>query len=129
MSARQSIGKHYFCENCSQEVEESDELCRHCGAVFVAIKCPRCGYRGKQHHFSRGCPICGFLSGDSPVKDGRSPSIGVTASHHDVSRVTSTPRTRRFARAGKPLPDWWFWIAMGGLAAAFAVLAVLYMRL
>lgn len=123
--------KRFFCENCGKEVEERDELCAHCGAVFVAIKCPRCGFRGKQHLFFRGCPACGFLSGENPVKDviiGSAPESG-GAPPRDNGLTTGATRSTRFARARAPMPEWLFWVALAGLALAFTVLAAVYLRM
>jgi predicted RNA-binding Zn-ribbon protein involved in translation (DUF1610 family) len=108
--------RRFFCENCGKEVEEDEELCRHCGAVFVAIKCPQCGYRGKAHHFTRGCPVCGFLGEENPVRAGE-------------YLLTDQPkRAGRDAPARKPLPEWFFWVVMGVLVLAFIVLSRVYLR-
>jgi hypothetical protein len=123
--------KRFFCENCGKEVDEREELCSHCGAVFVAIKCPRCGYRGKQHHFRRGCPACGFLSDENPVKDqviGSAP-IGDDGVQTGVEVGIGTKKARRYARTREPMPEWLFWIALAGLALAFTVLAAVYLRM
>ncbi|MFW5694566.1 MAG: zinc ribbon domain-containing protein [Alkalispirochaeta sp.] len=105
--------KKFYCEHCGQEVNEQDEVCSHCGAFFVAIKCPRCGYRDKQHRFHNGCPQCGFLSQSAGTSDqwehvGRTPVAGSQRS---------------------PMPSWLFWIVLGALAASFIVLARIYARL
>ena len=118
--------KRFFCENCGKEVEESDELCRHCGALFVAIKCPQCGFRGKQHLFHRGCPVCGFLGEENPVR--HTVSLKGTAPEYNVPEEKEEKR-RGFARARKPVPDWVFWIALAGMVIAFIVLAQVYLRL
>lgn len=116
MIERPGSRKRFFCENCGKEVEESDELCRHCGAIFIAIKCPQCGYRGKQHHFFRGCPVCGFLSGENPVR------------YATVSSDTPAAEKDKVAARKKPLPEWLFWVALAGLILAFLVLSQVYLR-
>ncbi len=105
--------KRFYCEHCGQEVNEQDEVCSSCGAIFVAIKCPRCGYRDKQHRFSDGCPQCGFLSQKAIA----------TEMWTDVGDRTPTGRQRR------PLPSWLFWVILAGLAASFLVLARIYAHL
>ncbi|MEX2442874.1 MAG: zinc ribbon domain-containing protein [Alkalispirochaeta sp.] len=105
--------KKFYCEHCGQEVNEQDEVCSTCGAIFVAIKCPRCGYRDKQHRFTNGCPQCGFLSHGTISTDGG-----------DVSRGSA-----RAVKQRPPLPSWLFWVVMVVLGAAFAVLARIYARL
>lgn len=105
--------RHFFCENCGEEVREKDEVCRHCGALFVAIKCPRCGYRGKQHEFAHGCPRCGYL-GDQV---------------HTRALTESEVRSDSAVTRRKPMPAWVFWMVLFFLGASFIVLARLYARL
>lgn len=117
--------KRFFCENCGNEVDEADDICRYCGAFFVAIKCPQCGFRGKQHHFRRGCPVCGFLGEEGPVR--------FTETHEGTSSLFPEPeitrKESRFARARRPVPEWVFWLALAGMVIAFAVLSLVYLRL
>lgn len=116
MSVGAGRRKRFFCENCGKEVDESEELCPHCGAVFVAIKCPRCGYRGKQHHFFRGCPACGFLGEENPLR------FATTSTDAAVTQE-STPKRR------KPAPEWLFWVVLAALILAFLVLSQIYLRI
>ena len=127
----------FFCENCGAEVREGDEVCTECGAFFVAIKCPRCGFRGKQHRFSRGCPACGYLSQEVRTtrpnlkRGGRVPRTAEasTAGSHDAAprEKGGTPSTsRRDARQGASMPSWIFWLILALLAASFGVLAWVY---
>tara|TARA_B100000614_G_C14090759_1_gene302777 strand:+ start:162 stop:491 length:330 start_codon:yes stop_codon:yes gene_type:complete len=108
--------RRFYCENCGAEVDERDELCRECGAIFVAIKCPRCGFRGKQHQFVRGCPRCGFL-GDDLRTTGDSRGNG-----NDADRRTRSARRRE-------MPAWLFWVVLALLATSFIVLARIYAAL
>jgi uncharacterized membrane protein YvbJ len=108
--------RRFYCENCGREVDERDELCAGCGAIFVAIKCPRCGYRGKQHQFSNGCPQCGYLS-EQPL----TPSDLI---------IVDDPRGRNSAvRKKRPMPAWLFWFVLVLLVGSFAILARLYAQL
>ncbi len=129
----------FFCENCGAEVREGDEVCTECGAFFVAIKCPRCGFRGKQHQFTRGCPACGYLSQEARttrpgVGRGVVPATGRTPpskvkSRDEVSPNRATggvPRARRVAPQTKSMPSWIFWLILALLAASFGVLAWVY---
>lgn len=118
--------KRYYCENCGNEVQEPDELCRHCGAIFVAIKCPQCGYRGKEHHFRKGCPVCGFLGDESPVTYTVS-TAGTAPS--GTSRQGLRSRTKRYAREKKPWPDWLFWVALAVLILSFVILSWIYLQI
>ena len=130
----------FFCENCGAEVREGDEVCSECGAFFVAIKCPRCGFRGKQHRFSRGCPACGYLSQE--VRTTR-PSLkrGGVAETRGRDTVVGSPNgalnegggapssSRREAGESRAMPPWVFWLILALLAASFGVLAWVYTRL
>jgi hypothetical protein len=51
----------YFCENCKAEVRAGSSSCPSCGRVFIAVRCPECGYEGRAAEFKSGCPSCGFL--------------------------------------------------------------------
>ncbi|WP_143559098.1 hypothetical protein [Alkalispirochaeta americana] len=108
---------------------EDDTICRHCSALFRAIKCPQCGYRGKQHHFAQGCPLCGFLAPppeerrDQPA--GRSSGKSLLAKARRVrSRQASNWQPRG---AGKPPPAWVFWFFLASLVGGFLVLSLLYL--
>lgn len=125
-SRKERVTKKYYCENCGKEVEESDDLCRHCGAIFVAIKCPLCGFRGKKHHFRNGCPVCGFL--DNHYHHEKSGEPKAEAIPEDSPGERTVKRTR-YASSKAPMPEWLFWVVMGVFVAAFVVLALIYMRL
>ena len=105
--------KRFYCEYCGAEVNEQDDVCSNCGAVFVAIKCPRCGYRDKQHRFHNGCPQCGFLS---DVPEGTDKWV---ASHGD--RAATAQR--------RAMPSWLFWVVLTVLCGSFVILARIYTQL
>ncbi len=105
--------RRFFCENCGEEVSEKEDVCHHCGAFFVAIKCPRCRYRGKKHEFFRGCPKCGYLAERTGFE---------TA----FRRVRNEGRA---ARARRPMPAWVFWAALATLLLSFVLLSRVYVRL
>lgn len=116
--------KRFYCENCGAEVQEDATLCPECGAFFVAIKCPKCGYRGKSHEFGRGCPRCGYL-GDPPdehqgsedQKDARYRLRYGFARQFTMHRDATDPVR---------LPSWFFWLVLAILAGSFAILAQIY---
>jgi len=131
--------RRFFCENCGEEVDESADLCPYCGAIFQAIKCPRCGYRGKMHEFRKGCPSCGFL-GEDHVRETASPggngvpreTVGsiVDAGRPDTEGMLNTTRggaDRPTAKREKPA--WLFWLVLAFMIVAFAGMAALYMSL
>ncbi|MFP4154008.1 MAG: zinc ribbon domain-containing protein [Alkalispirochaeta sp.] len=112
--------RRFFCENCGEEVDESADLCPYCGAIFQAIKCPRCGYRGKLHEFRKGCPSCGFL-GEEHVRETAPSAI-------DTVSPSIPHRERRFA-IRRETPWWLFWLVLLFMVVAFAGTAILYMAL
>ena len=146
--------RRFFCENCGEEVAEDQEVCPHCGAIFVAIKCPRCGYRGKQHEFFKGCPSCGFM-GEHRVRDtrGEGGAEFAAVSRHgggDDSvvadggwgRIDGDASNPRRVAGGWPqrsvawfgtgqggAPGWLFALVLFFMIAAFAALAILYTRI
>lgn len=112
--------RRFFCQNCGEEVQERDEICRSCGAIFVAIQCPQCGFRGKQHRFGDGCPECGYLgSRGNSVYRAPGPGGESDGAAHSPGRAA-----RR-----REMPSWVFWLVLGTLALSFVVLALIYARL
>jgi ssDNA-binding Zn-finger/Zn-ribbon topoisomerase 1 len=64
----------FFCDNCGAEVLMSAKSCPQCGRFFASVRCPKCGFTGKDEDFVRGCPACGYsaASGITPSKTGGS---------------------------------------------------------
>jgi predicted RNA-binding Zn-ribbon protein involved in translation (DUF1610 family) len=122
--------RRFFCGNCGEEVNQRDELCPHCGAVFSAIKCPQCGYRGKLHEFHHGCPSCGFL-GEHRVRDtGAAPSPRTAAdSRPGFFRKLLDLTSGRSASATEGAPAWLFWLILAAMVASFGVLALVYISM
>lgn len=117
--------KRFFCENCGEEVEEDQELCPHCGAIFTAIKCPRCGYRGKLHEFFNGCPSCGFLGEDRVRETSHTPIAGGGEPFLDPwPPGRNNPRKNR-----KKRPPWLFWLLLVAMVASFIGLSIVYMSI
>ncbi len=124
--------RRFFCENCGEEVKENDELCPSCGAVFAAIKCPRCGYRGKVHEFRHGCPSCGFL-GEDRVRATRWEAGDEVVPELSAGEKKSSSWWRHLqgvfgnaVSSGSSPPGWLFWLIIFILIAAFAILSVIY---
>ena len=109
--------KRFSCENCGGDVRERDDICPHCAAVFVAIRCPQCGYHGKQHHFRMGCPVCGYMGNELP------PQRPVQGSTVSSAPPPAPPRKKR------PMPEWLFWFILGSLVVSFVILAIIYTRM
>jgi hypothetical protein len=34
--------------------------CPRCGRFFASVRCPKCGFSGKDEDFAQGCPVCGY---------------------------------------------------------------------
>lgn len=102
--------KQFFCESCGKSVQERDDICPHCGAFFVALRCPRCGFQAKRHRFAKGCPNCGYLSDQLDPFRPLEPHDGA-------------------AQKRRPVPGWVFWLAVGALAVSMLVLSIVYVRL
>jgi hypothetical protein len=128
--------RRFFCENCGEEVKEDDDLCPRCGAIFAAIKCPRCGFRGKVHEFRRGCPSCGFLGEDrvratstAPEPDaGETPSPKTNPIRNTSFRAFLTAISGTGTSGTHP-PGWLFWLIIIVMVGAFALLAMIYTSL
>lgn len=125
--------RRFFCENCGAEVSERDELCSSCGAFFVAIKCPRCGFRGKQHRFTAGCPECGYLGDERTVITTTQPRTAVNEEEDRAASAMQTGerhrRVRRYAEQGARMPSWTFWLVVGFMVVSFLLLARIYATL
>jgi ssDNA-binding Zn-finger/Zn-ribbon topoisomerase 1 len=104
----------FFCDNCGAEVAMSAKICPQCGRFFASVRCPKCGFTGKDEDFVRGCPVCGYSSvpGLSPAK----PSGGHSGKRTPVER-------KRSGEAEGTLP---FWFYLFAALALICVLALLY---
>jgi uncharacterized membrane protein YvbJ len=63
----------FFCDNCGAEVAMSEKSCPQCGRFFASVRCPKCGFTGKDEDFIRGCPACGYSAGPVPHKAAGNP--------------------------------------------------------
>ncbi|MDR0732339.1 MAG: zinc ribbon domain-containing protein [Treponema sp.] len=69
----------FFCDNCGAEVAISAKSCPRCGRFFASVRCPKCGFTGKDEDFVRGCPACGYSALPIPAKPpGRNPVKNVS---------------------------------------------------
>jgi predicted RNA-binding Zn-ribbon protein involved in translation (DUF1610 family) len=62
----------FFCDNCGAEVAMSAKSCPQCGRFFASVRCPKCGFTGRDEDFAQGCPVCGYSTSpaDAPGKPG-----------------------------------------------------------
>ena len=124
--------RRFYCENCAAEVSATSDVCPVCGAFFVAIKCPACGYRGKSYEFRHGCPKCGYLGEESVAEvSERSRTEPDSATHNTSGAAGGRGAAHRawYQRTRGDTPWWVFWLALGALALAFLVLARVYITL
>jgi predicted RNA-binding Zn-ribbon protein involved in translation (DUF1610 family) len=56
----------FFCANCGIEVGTGVKVCPSCGKSFIAVRCPRCSYEGREGEFASGCPSCGYMGAAPP---------------------------------------------------------------
>ncbi len=63
---RRDVKARYYCENCGAEVKPGATSCPKCGSRFTAVRCPECGYQGRDAEFRSGCPVCGYLVAREP---------------------------------------------------------------
>ena len=75
------------------------------------MRCPECGYQGREGEFRSGCPVCGYLMAQAP----NTTSVGAPAS--------APSRKKRF------LPAWFYTaMAVALLAVVVVLLVVLLAR-
>lgn len=95
----------FFCEHCGAEVGRVEKACKRCGRFFSNVRCPSCGYTGREELFVEGCPVCGYSS----VPE------------------ASPRRGSSDAQAAQPLPLWVYLLTLAALAIALA--AAVYLML
>ena len=60
MKNNKKTSRDFFCENCGSHVSANAKKCPNCGKEFVAVRCPKCSFSGKEELFADGCPVCGY---------------------------------------------------------------------
>jgi uncharacterized membrane protein YvbJ len=107
----------FFCDNCGAEVAMSAKSCPQCGRFFASVRCPKCGFTGKDEDFVRGCPVCGYsaLPGD--------PGNALTAKVGGNIKKNVPWEPKQPREAGGPLS---FWMYLFAALILIFVLALLY---
>jgi ssDNA-binding Zn-finger/Zn-ribbon topoisomerase 1 len=100
----------FFCDNCGAEVPMSAKSCPQCGRFFASVRCPKCGFTGRDEDFARGCPACGY----SASPQGTPGKAGGALKKHEPPAEN---------RAGEVLP---FWMYLFAALVFICVLALLY---
>jgi uncharacterized membrane protein YvbJ len=98
-----AVKPRYFCENCGSEVDRGASSCPTCGSRFTAVRCPKCGYEGREGEFRSGCPVCGYMVPQASPRAGSAPPA-------------------RPKRRATLLPRWFYSVAAIALLAAVVVL-------
>jgi ssDNA-binding Zn-finger/Zn-ribbon topoisomerase 1 len=100
----------FFCDNCGAEVPMSAKNCPQCGRFFASVRCPKCGFTGKDEDFVRGCPACGYSA------------VPATAS----AATEGNPRRQWTGRPEKAAASLPFWIYLFAALIFICVLTILY---
>jgi uncharacterized membrane protein YvbJ len=98
----------FFCDNCGQEVTDSEKTCPYCGRYFASVRCPACGFSGEDKLFVNGCPSCGYSA---------SPSIA------PKKPKPKRPRKKNKPPAADPLPVLVYVISFLALIVVLAILS------
>jgi uncharacterized membrane protein YvbJ len=106
----------FFCDNCGAEVGQAAKSCPKCGRYFASVRCPKCGYTGRDEDFARGCPVCGYSAPPGgPAEDGRNSKRGIR-----------WERGKKAPQPGGALPIWMYFLAA---LILICVLVILYQSL
>ncbi|MDR2376058.1 MAG: zinc-ribbon domain-containing protein [Treponema sp.] len=109
----------FFCDNCGAEVVMSAKSCPACGRFFASVRCPACGFTGREEDFVRGCPSCGYSTPPAgPSGAGNPKANSAKGVPWSGRRGQAAPREPGFA-----LP---FWLYLVAVLALVCVLALLY---
>jgi ssDNA-binding Zn-finger/Zn-ribbon topoisomerase 1 len=100
----------FFCDNCGAEVAMSAKSCPQCGRFFASVRCPKCGFTGRDEEFARGCPACGY-SAAPPARSGEN------------SKKNAQWGRKQTEDAGGALS---FWLYLFAVLIFIFVLALLY---
>lgn len=119
----------FFCEHCGEEVPQSARFCRKCGRFFASVRCPACGFTGKQEQFSKGCPKCGYAVGGSHKGGSRGLANGRPAKSKGrfpfhLPEFSGGPASDRAQQQEDSLPGWVYAFT---IAILFGTLLGVYM--
>jgi hypothetical protein len=92
----------------------SAKSCPACGRFFASVRCPQCGFTGKDEDFARGCPVCGY---STPPAAGRAGPVAPAG----PGKPAANPGPPR--KPGFTLP---FWLYLVAALALICVLVLLY---
>ncbi|MDR2177536.1 MAG: hypothetical protein LBP20_05780 [Treponema sp.] len=110
---------HFFCDNCGAEVEMSAKNCPACGRFFASVRCPKCGFTGKDEDFIRGCPVCGYSTvPGGPAANGGGKHEANSKKSVSRSRGRTTPRKAAFTPP--------FWLYLFAALTLICALTILY---
>jgi len=101
----------FYCDYCGTEVSGKVEKCPSCGRYFSSIKCPKCGFSGREELFTDGCPVCFYAKGSG----GKRPSGRQDSSGRQAGRGAKTP-------PDSGIESWIYIVAASLLVLTLAVL-------
>ncbi|MDR3148260.1 MAG: zinc ribbon domain-containing protein [Treponema sp.] len=114
----------FFCDNCGAEVPKSAKSCPACGRFFASVRCPQCGFTGKDEDFARGCPVCGY---STPPGAGRTgPVTPAGPSKPAANSGRTAPWSRGPGPPREPVFTLPFWLYLVAALALICVLVLLY---
>ncbi|MDR2135412.1 MAG: zinc ribbon domain-containing protein [Treponema sp.] len=106
----------FFCDNCGTEVDKTAKNCPVCGRFFASVRCPKCGFTGKEEEFAGGCPACGYSAASGSLGGG-------SGGKFETKPARGAFRGRRRARGQVfTLPFWLYLVAALALICALALL-------
>ena len=121
MKHRPAAQPRYFCANCGCEVAPGTARCPRCLKAFTAVRCPRCGFEGREDDFRAGCPACGHLQ---PTLADPAAGRGRRAARRGRQPAATPPRR---AHASKLLLSRRFYVGAGVILAAAAIALIAYL--
>jgi uncharacterized membrane protein YvbJ len=107
----------FFCDNCGAEVAQAAKSCPKCGRFFASVRCPKCGYTGRDDDFAHGCPNCGY---SAPIGE---PSGSPSKPSGNSKKPWRWERGQKAPADTGPLP---FWMYLLAVLILICVLAILY---
>lgn len=122
------MGAKFFCENCGTLVDESHDSCPSCGLTFNAVRCPSCGFIGRQEDFKLGCPSCGFLTPkrEEALKKPKQPYRNKEKASRRRRLYFDDTKEKREVTA---LPGWFYPLLALALVIIIIALAFIYIRM
>ncbi len=128
MKNNKKNSRDFFCENCGSHVSANAKKCPNCGKEFVAVRCPKCYFSGKQELFTGGCPVCGYSAPASGEAGETVPGAYVPPVGAGVGDGIASGEDRG-AKLSETARRWLFRLFGLFLIGSVILILVLYLRL